>query len=579
MAQCDQYLYGDANNDNSLDIIDVIIFVDVIFENQMVDLEVVDLNFDLIVNIFDIIILVERILDDFPYSLDINSINFDFHTLNVIWSKTNDYGFQQYNLYYSNFINDQEILLYSTHQVNDTTIFINDIVLNEQNFFWIGVVDFTGCELKGEQYIYELPFKTYQLDENGNLLNTQFSNDDFRPAEDCLGCHYDHYNEWSESMHSYTMRSPLFFSYKEKVQESHPYTGERFCMQCHNPVSYLTGEDVSSYTNPNDFQSSNVDQVIKDGITCDVCHTMTGISQSVFTGDNVAANAIYKMYPLGNIKFGPIEDPEENEFHDSYYLPTYKSSQMCLPCHDLVVRDVEAEITFSEWARIPGFSMFDGVSCQECHMPLKENGYHDHKFAGVDIDLAIPPLENPLYEDVSNLLSSAAELRFSVWNDTIPNVFVSGEILNIPLTVESLTGHSLPSGTSFNREAWIELTINYNQEVIFSTGLIDNSDNLDYQDENLLLFSSTIYDENNNITNSVTDLYSMENFTLSAYQERFKYYDILIPEDINGDIIVNAKFLFRPFKPDFILEHYPEFIDNIPVFEISSISKVITLEQ
>ena len=93
MAQCDQYLYGDANNDNSLDIIDVIIFVDVIFENQMVDLEVVDLNFDLIVNIFDIIILVERILDDFPYSLDINSINFDFHTLNVIWSKTNDYGF------------------------------------------------------------------------------------------------------------------------------------------------------------------------------------------------------------------------------------------------------------------------------------------------------------------------------------------------------------------------------------------------------------------------------------------------------------------------------------------------------
>ena len=350
-------------------------------------------------------------------------------------------------------------------------------------------------------------------------------------------------------------------------------------MQCHNPVSYLTGEDVSSHTNPNDFQSSNVDQVIKDGITCDVCHTMTGISQSVFTGDNVAANAIYKMYPLGNIKFGPIEDPEENEFHDSYYLPTYKSSQMCLPCHDLVVRDVEAEITFSEWARIPGFSMFDGVSCQECHMPLKENGYHNHKFAGVDIDLAIPPLENPLYEDVSNLLSTAAELRFSVWNDTIPNVFVSGEILNIPLTVESLTGHSLPSGTSFNRQAWVELTINYNQEVIFSTGLIDNSDNLDYQDENLLLFSSTIYDENNNITNSITDLYSMENFTLSAYQERFKYYDILIPEDINGDIIVNAKFLFRPFKPDFILEHHPEFIDNIPVFEISSISKVITLEQ
>ena len=574
-SQCDNYLYGDVNNDNSLDIIDIIIFVDVIFENQIIDLQLADLNFDLTTNIFDVIILIERILDDFPYALKINSINFDFHALEVTWEKTNDYGFSQYNLFYSNFIDNQSILLYSTQQVNDTTIVINDIVLNEQNFFWVSVVDFTGCELLGDQYIYELPFKTYELDNNGNILNTEFSSGDFRPAEDCSGCHYDHYNEWFSSMHSYQSRSPVFFSHKEEVKELYPATGERFCMQCHNPIAYLTGEETSIYSNPNDFQSSGLNQAIKDGITCDVCHTMTGISQSVFTEDNIAANAIYKMYPLGNIKFGPIENPEENDFHESYYLPTYESSQMCLPCHDLVVRGVEAEITFSEWARIPGFSMFDGVSCQECHMPLKENGYHNHKFVGVDMDLAIPPLENPLYEDVSNLLSTAAELRFSVWNDTIPDVFVPGEILNIPLTVESLTGHNLPSGATFNREAWIELVVKNNNQIIYSTGLIDNADMLNYSDENLLLFSSNIYDENNNPTNFVTELHSIENFTLGAYQERFKYYDILIPENIDNEIIVTARFLFRPFKPDLILGHHPEFIENLPIYEITSINTTI----
>ena len=196
------------------------------------------------------------------------------------------------------------------------------------------------------------------------------------------------------------MKSPLFFSYKNKTNELHPSTGERVCMQCHNPVSYLTGTDLSNYSTPDQLQSADISQVLKEGISCDVCHTVTGISEPVHAQENVAANASYKMYPLGNIKFGSIVDPEPNDFHSSYYLPTYKTSQMCLPCHDLVVNDVEAEITFTEWNRIPGFSMFGGVSCQDCHMPVKENGYHNHKFVGVDMDLTIPIEENPLFDEV-----------------------------------------------------------------------------------------------------------------------------------------------------------------------------------
>ena len=94
------------------------------------------------------------------------------------------------------------------------------------------------------------------LDENGGILSTEFNIDDFNPSSDCSECHMEHYEEWLSSMHSHTMKSQLFFSYKEQSKNIHPSTGERFCMQCHNPVSYLTGTDLSTFNNPDDLQQS-----------------------------------------------------------------------------------------------------------------------------------------------------------------------------------------------------------------------------------------------------------------------------------------------------------------------------------
>ena len=197
------------------------------------------LNFDSFINIYDVIILIERILDIFPQSTQITSLDFNFEHLNIFWIPSIDYGFVSYNLYYSNFINDDVILIHTTNNINETSLQIDNFELNEQNYFWIGVEDFTGCELISQQYNYELPYKDYHLDQNGNILNTEFSVSDFKSSDQCVECHEDHYNEWFSSMHSYTARSPLFFSYKNQVNNNHPNIGEKFCMQCHNPVSFL----------------------------------------------------------------------------------------------------------------------------------------------------------------------------------------------------------------------------------------------------------------------------------------------------------------------------------------------------
>ena len=577
-CQCD-YDYGDANNDNALDILDIIIIVDVIFDNQSLNINEIDLNFDELVNIYDIIILVERILDIFPQVVQIINIDFNFDELQITWSLSEDYGFSSYNLYYANFIDNDVVLLHSTNNINDTSFIINEFELNEQNYFWIGIKDFTGCELIGNQYNYELPHKNYELDQNGNILNSEFSVSDFKSADQCAECHADHYNEWSSSMHSYSMKSPLFFSYKNKTNELHPSTGERFCMQCHNPASYLTGTDLSDYNTPDQLQTADISQVLKEGISCDICHTVTGISETIHTQENIAASANYKMYPLGNIKFGSIIDPEPNDFHASYYLPTYNTSQMCLPCHDLVVNDVEAEITFTEWNRIPGFSMFGGVSCQDCHMPVKENGYHDHRFIGVDMDLTIPIEENPLFSEVSNLLSSSAEINFIVDGDSLVNSITGVDSLIIPISVKSLTAHSLPSGASFNRESWLELVVYNDDQIIFSSGLVENNEPLDIDvDENLLLFTSNMYDRDGIKTDNITEIDSLANYSLLAYQERWKYYAIPISPLIQDEVEITARLLFRSFKPDFIINHHPEFIDNLPVFEIDSINATVNID-
>ena len=87
----------------------------------------------------------------------------------------------------------------------------------------------------------------------------------------------------------------------------------------------------------------------------------------------------------------------------------------------------------------------------------------------------------------------------------------------------------------------------------------------------------SLYDADGNKTNNITDVYSMDNYSLTAYQERFKTYNIYIPENVEGTLNITGRLLFRPFNPGFILQHHPEFINNIPIFEISSISSTVTL--
>ena len=63
-----------------------------------------------------------------------------------------------------------------------------------------------------------------------------------------------------------------------------------------------------------------------------------------------------------------------------------------------------------------------------------------------------------------------------------------------------------------------------------------------------------------------------------SISSRFKVYDFIIPEDLNGTLSVQARMLFRPFEPKFIINHHEEFLNNLPVFEMFSIQSEVQID-
>ena len=430
-----------------------------------------------------------------------------------------------------------------------------------------------GTKSKPELY----PEKNYVLNLNGRIESTEMYLSDFDSAQSCKVCHQSHYDEWSRSMHAFAMQDPVFIKGWLKEQEQHPETGERFCIQCHNPPAFVTGEYLNGYETTDYFPP-----MINEGISCDFCHSVTDLSNTVHTPDNAAAVAEYHLNPGEGIKYGSLENPEKNDYHESQYHPIFKRSDFCLPCHNMTVRNVEVEMTFTEWRRIPGNDMSDLNSCQSCHMPIKTNGNHNHEFTGVDINLNNAPgtiLYEQQYNSVLKLMQNAVILEFSGATEE-DIVRIIGDSLYIPVKITSLTQHSLPSGTSFSREAWLEIQVinSESQELLFSSGLIDDLSDLNLNDENLLLFTSYLLDKNGDVTESVSQAHDIIKQMLPPSPPRYHLYKFIGDFNSVNQFEINIRMRFRAFKPHLLREDHPELLQNLPVFEMATLQDTVYIQ-
>ena len=88
---------------------------------------------------------------------------------------------------------------------------------NYITILFISSVLWLSCENKnkGPSSQIDIPIKKYLLDENGFVQTTEISVSDFESAKNCQDCHFNHYQEWSKSMHAYSMQDPIFFFWME----------------------------------------------------------------------------------------------------------------------------------------------------------------------------------------------------------------------------------------------------------------------------------------------------------------------------------------------------------------------------
>lgn len=185
----------------------------------------------------------------------------------------------------------------------------------------------------------------------------------YNSSLECKECHVQIYNEWNESMHATGLMDPVFLKALSLWED------KSICMFCHAPTTRLT----------NDFDLK--DKITNEAVTCDFCHTISGLNES-----NIIQP--FNLTP-GNTKYGPHADSISP--HKMQYLELLKRSDFCGACHEVrFPNGLEVTATYTEWKNSDYAKK--GVQCQDCHMMAvkrsiakgspERNDSHKHDWRG-----------------------------------------------------------------------------------------------------------------------------------------------------------------------------------------------------
>lgn len=366
---------------------------------------------------------------------------------------------------------------------------------------------------------------------------------EYSNPETCKTCHPRQFKQWSGSTMAYSAISPTFNALEAlgnaySVSQGRPgfaaggHGTALFCQSCHNPVDSALG-NIPTLADSNGQPMRNfASKTGGHGISCDVCHQISGPDTSTGLGrlgDGIANTAF--VLSSGATKYGPLNNVQPNPMHDSFpaidingedgYLRT---SKFCGTCHDVrtppdaaLANPVDPETDepfqrlenlFTEWKNGPygpiNNQVGGVVSCQDCHMdlgPPKAAGSYaegettvfprpnqveereevrTHYFTGIDITLVDFPGQDDARRDSDGNLIGQVQRRKVLMESagkiavTAPSIISGGDTLPVVVHVtNSGTGHNLPSGFSQERQVWVELIVsNGNGDVIYESGTL-----------------------------------------------------------------------------------------------------------
>ena len=373
---------------------------------------------------------------------------------------------------------------------------------------------------------------------------------DFELAEACATCHPSYYAEWQLSRHGRAMRDPVFRAMVELRQIDLEGREDQFCTQCHSAICTRGGECVSG------FEFDQLSPISLEGVTCVSCHRVSAVERPYNSG--------HVLDPMGPLR-GPLSAPQDNGFHESEYAEHLESAEFCGGCHDVIeTSGLNLERPYAEWLESPAQP---GQNCQSCHMPTytgqaatggpEREGLHRHRFVGVDL-----PMEGDVDDatlalidaQIEELLAGATALELDHASEV-----VAGQQLDLQVTIRNLiAGHAFPTGSTFIRQAWVELRVtDANDLLIYETGELDSEGDLrdywssvaPYSDPDLIVIDSGLTDGH-----GAPELFSWRatehtSTAISPLHQRTHTLFVPVPADAAGPLQVEAALHFRAYPP------------------------------
>jgi hypothetical protein len=381
-------------------------------------------------------------------------------------------------------------------------------------------------------------------------------------------------------MHAYAFKDPVFFALNFAEQERTAGDLGQFCIGCHSPIGTLTG------TTGDFFDPETMPDVVRAGISCDVCHSLTAASPSA-----TEAGTSLALHP-GNTKYGPLPSSAGGEgVHATEQREVFGNSAICRACHNLPVRGLEVEETYDEWEDSIWASRGDS-DCQDCHMPEygparaavsgpERPSLHRHWFTGVDVALTSFPNAAANRMRVEELLRNSASLLVEA-----PAEVAIGDTLAVVVSViNDKTGHALPSGTSFSRQMWIEITATADAgaDTLYRSGnldangdLRDSNSELDPDGDPDLVNFNTVLEGGPDVT--VFTASGIRNRLLQPFERRDTTYRVPIPAGTTGPVEVAVRLRFRPLPPFKVRRlGRQDLVPLIPIFDMAGAEHQVIL--
>jgi mono/diheme cytochrome c family protein len=314
----------------------------------------------------------------------------------------------------------------------------------------------------------------------------------FISAKTCGSCHDQNFNHWRHSMHALAHSEPLYDAYFIKASQDSGKELEVFCASCHTPIGVLDKEIPFPQPLKN-IGDTRVSEIASDGVQCDFCHSISS------SKPGKPGNASY-VVTRSNVKYGPFKDAVSS-FHETAYSKLHTSAEFCGNCHDVdhPGNGIPLETTYKEWKNGPYAA--EGVTCQDCHMSRGLTKFEAspgkaalsgpdrshvslHYFAGPNL-LFKNVKEAPELRALSEkLLRSAAEVK-------IADLSLNGSSFKLTVDVTNKgAGHSIPTGVTEIRQAWLEITAaDASGKVFFHSGALDAQGNIAASPEPILYYT------------------------------------------------------------------------------------------